>query len=112
MHMLRSTLLRILCALAMMLSAARSGFCAGGGEDPKLEAFIKAYAEAVNAKDLSRVKALIDPQVLAQITPKTRAFHDQLLTGHFAVSLPAHFTRTLVQIPADAELPFPNLWSF
>ncbi len=90
------------CAICLVAFVAMGG---GGvraqnlsAQPPEIQAFVKQYVTAFNAKDVGRLHALSYSKSVACITPASKDFYDGLLMAQMRDSIPANYTATVLAV--------------
>ena len=76
------------------------------------DAFAKAFVSAVNARDASKLKALMHSKCRAAITDANRGFFDEMLQGDLDLEIPADYSLTVTPIAPDDPLPFAQMVTY
>ena len=76
------------------------------------DAFVKAFVSAINAKDASKLKALMHSKCRAAITDANREFFDEMLKGDLGLEIPADYSLTVTPIAPDDPLPFARMVTY
>lgn len=84
-----------LVAFVMMSGGGRVRAQSLSAQPPDIQAFVKQYVAAWNAKDLARLYALNYSKSAACITPASKDFYDGSLTSQMSDSIPANYTVTV-----------------
>jgi hypothetical protein len=84
------------CAICLVAFAAMGGGCVRAqglsAQPPDIQAFVKQYVAAFNAKDLGRLYALNYSKSAACITPASKDFYDGSLASQMRDPIPANYT--------------------
>lgn len=67
--------------LACLLSAGGEAAAQAVALTPEQQVFVERYVDALRAKDVGGLKALVHPKSLACIRPETAAFYDDVFAG-------------------------------
>ena len=95
--------------LALLVMATGDSVVMAAADNPGDKAqndLITAYVAAVNAKDMEKLKAVIHPKCLAEITDDNREMVSKILAGEFKDTIPADYKKESKMTP---PLPFPCL---
>ncbi len=84
------------CALCVAVCVPQSVRAQNlSAQSPDIQAFVKQYVAAFNAKDLARLYALNYSKSGACITPATKDFYEGSLAMQMRDSIPANYTATV-----------------
>jgi len=97
--------------LVMLVMAANSNFVRSETVAPAADiiaddaqkALATAYVAAVNAKDLTKLKTVIHPKSLAEITDENHAFYDFIFAGELKDAIPADY-KLVIQPVSKVQL--------
>ena len=76
------------------------------------DAFVKAFVSAINAKDASKLKALIHPKCWAAATEANKEYFDEMFERDLALKIPVDYRLTVTPIAPDDPLPFALMVTF
>ncbi len=98
-----------LLGLVSLLSVAIACSSSGAGSVARpatIDAFVKRYVAAHNAKDVAATRALWHPKSAACITPESAAFYDRDVRVSIRHAIPLDYTFTAKPVGPKDNLPF------
>ncbi len=90
--------------LALLVMATGDSVVMAAADNPGDKAqndLITAYVAAVNAKDMEKLKAVIHPKCLAEITDDNREMVSKILAGEFKDTIPADYKVVVTPVRKD-----------
>src|ERR1051325_1009316 len=102
----------VFCSLVCLaVFAANLGLCASDENavppDDNQKKFVEQYVDAVNSKDIQKLKELIHPKCLAVMTETNRDYYDLLFKNEFQIAIPPDYkvkVEEFVKNPALGKL--------
>ena len=95
------TLLPLLFLASVLACSCSNG--SAQGVPGTVDDFVKAYVDALDAKDVARLNSLLHPKSLACVTPENRDYYDQARAAAIREPVPADY-KVEVTPPDDRDL--------